>query len=133
MDCLFCKIIAGQVPCDKVYEDDDTLAFLDINPVSPGHTLVVPKQHFANMEDIDDDTLAKVITVVKMVGGSIKSGLGVDGYNVTENNDPVAGQVIPHIHFHVIPRSEGDGLRPWPGNPYQGEEAEEILSKIRIV
>ncbi|PLX26075.1 HIT family protein [Candidatus Parcubacteria bacterium] len=132
MDCLFCKIIAGEVPSDKVYEDEDTLAFLDINPVKPGHTLVVPKQHFANLEEITDEQLAKVMSTVKKVGESIKNGLGVEGYNVTENNDPIAGQVIPHIHFHIIPRKEDDGIKLWPGTPYEEGEDQEILSKIRI-
>lgn len=132
MDCLFCKIIAGEVPSEKVYEDEDTLAFMDIYPVNPGHTLVVPKKHFANFEEIPEEELAKVIATVKKVGTSIKKGLGVEGYNVTENNDPVAGQVIPHIHFHIIPRSEGDGVELWPGTPYQEGKAQEILSKIKI-
>ncbi|MFA6170851.1 MAG: HIT family protein [Patescibacteria group bacterium] len=130
MDCIFCKIIAGQIPSYKVYEDEKTLAFLDINPVNPGHVLVVPKEHFANMEDVPEDILCAVIKTVKKVGKAIKEGLGAEGYNITENNDPVAGQIVPHIHFHVIPRIEGDGLHLWPQKKYGEGEAEAVRDKI---
>ena len=132
MDCIFCKIVAGELPCYKVYEDDDVLAFLDVAPVSFGHVLVVPKKHFVNMEDIPEDELCKVIKAVKKIGKALKGGLGVAGYNVQVNNDPIAGQIVPHIHFHVIPRREGDGLELWPQGKYGEGEAEEILEKIKI-
>ncbi len=131
-DCLFCKIIAGEVPSHKVYEDEDTMAFLDISPTNHGHTLVVPKKHFTNLEDVPEEELKKVIVTVKKVGQAIKQGLGVDGYNVCENNDPAAGQIIPHLHFHVIPRYPDDGLRQWPQEPYAEGEAEKVLAKIKI-
>jgi histidine triad (HIT) family protein len=132
MDCVFCKIIKGEIPAQLVYKDDTSLAFLDINPTTPGHTLVMPKAHYANFEEIDDDTLAAVMRAVKKIGQSLKDNLGVAGYNVYENNDPIAGQVIPHIHFHVIPRYPGDGLELWPQGKYEPGQAEEILNKIRI-
>ncbi len=132
MDCIFCKIIAGEIPCYKVYEDDDVLAFLDVAPVNYGHILVLPKKHFINMEDIPEQELCAVIKIVKKVGQAIKQGLSVPGYNVQVNNDPVAGQVVPHIHFHVIPRNEGDGLKLWPQGKYGNGEAEEVLNKVRI-
>ncbi len=129
--CVFCEIIKGSIPSHKVYEDDDVYAFLDIAPVSYGHTLVVPKEHYANMETIPEDVLCKLIAAVKKVGKAVKEGLGVAGYNISENNDPVAGQVIPHIHFHVIPRRRDDGLKLWPQGKYGDGEAEEVAEKIR--
>ena len=131
-DCIFCKIIKGEIPSDKVYEDEDTLAFLDINPTSEGHTLVIPKKHFVNFEDIPENELQKVILIVKKIGKALKDGLGVESYNVCENNDPAAGQEIPHIHFHLVPRYENDGLKPWPQASYPEGRAEEVLKKIKI-
>lgn len=131
MDCIFCKIIKGEIPSYKVYEDDDTLAFLDIQPVNPGHTLVVPKQHFENLEAIPEDMLCKVMSAVKKVGKTIKDNIA-PSYNIQENNDSVAGQVIPHIHWHVIPRQVNDGLRLWSQRKYETGEAESILEKIKI-
>jgi len=132
MDCIFCQIIKGEIPTQVVYEDEATIAFLDINPNSPGHTLVMPKKHFTNFEDTPDDVLAATIRAVKKVGQSLKDNLGVLGYNVYENNDPVSGQIIPHLHFHVIPRRENDGLEFWPQGKYEAGEAEAILNKIKI-
>jgi len=133
MPCIFCKIINGEIPSYKIYEDSQVLAFLDINPVNPGHTLVVPKKHVANIEETDEETLCQVMKIVKKVGQSLKKNLGAPGYNVLENNDPVAGQVVPHLHFHVTPRRENDGLDLWPQKHYKENEAEEILNKIKII
>lgn len=131
MNCIFCKIIAGEIPCTKIYEDEKVLAFLDINPVSPGHSLVVPKNHYSNLEEIPEEDLVAVIKTVKKVGRAIKDGLGIKGYNVNENNDPVAGQDVPHIHFHIIPRKEGDGFKFWSTIQYQEGQAEEVANKIK--
>ena len=130
MDCIFCKIIAGEIPSFKVYEDENVLAFLDIAPVNPGHTLIVPKKHYANMEEIGEEELGSLIVAVKRVGKAIKDGLGAAGYNISENNDPIAGQIVPHLHFHIIPRRQGDGLRLWPQGKYGEGEAEEIVKRI---
>ncbi|MBU1203218.1 HIT family protein [Patescibacteria group bacterium] len=131
-DCIFCKIIKGEIPSYKVYEDETTMAFLDISPVNHGHTLVVSKQHYANLEEIPTNELQQLIITVKKVGQAIKNGLEVEGYNVCENNDPVAGQLIPHIHFHVVPRHENDGIKMWPQEPYPEGKAAEVLEKIKI-
>lgn len=131
-NCIFCKIINGELPSYKVYEDEYTLAFLDINPVSHGHTLVVPKKHFQNMEAVSEEELAKVITTVKIVGKRVKEKLGAASYNIGENNDKEAGQIIPHLHFHVIPRYGNDNLKLWPQSPYPEGKAEEILAKLKI-
>jgi len=128
--CIFCKIINQEITCDRVYEDEKTLAFLDIRPVNPGHTLVIPKRHYQNLEEISPEDLKDLILTVKKVGAILKEKLGAPGYNVCENNDPVAGQDIPHIHFHVIPRQTNDSLRPWPQKEYAAGEAEEILKKL---
>jgi histidine triad (HIT) family protein len=133
MDCIFCKIIVGEIPSYKVYEDEFTLAFLDINPVNFGHTLVIPKKHFVNIDEADEETLCQVIRIVKKVGESFKKNLGAPGYNVQENNDPAAGQVVPHLHFHVVPRNLDDGLGLWPQKKYKENEAEEVLNKIKII
>ena len=130
MDCIFCKIIAGEIPSFKVYEDENSLAFLDIAPVNPGHTLIVPKKHYVNMEEIPEDQLCQLAAVIKKIGKAVKDGLGAEGYNVTENNDPISGQIVPHLHFHVIPRRQGDGLRLWPQGKYGEGEAEEIVKRI---
>ena len=132
MSCLFCKIISGEIPSDKVYEDEDTIAFLDINPVAYGHTLVVPKKHFQNMEEIPQAELNKVMSTVKRIGQAIKEKLGAPSYNIGENNDREAGQIIPHIHFHVIPRFGKDNLKLWPQGPYPEGKAQEILAKLKI-
>ena len=129
-DCIFCKIIKGEIPSYKVYEDESVLAFLDIAPVNYGHTLVIPRSHYKNLEEIPEEILAKVIMAVKKVGKSIKDGLDVQGYNVGLNNDPISGQVVPHLHFHVMPRNESDGFKLWEGGRYGDGEAEEVLEKI---
>jgi len=129
-NCIFCQIVSGAIPSRRIYEDDQVLAFLDIRPVSAGHTLVIPKEHYRNLEEIDPASLARLIQAVQAVGRIIKDKLGVAGYNVTENNDPVAGQEVPHLHFHVIPRQPGDNLGPWPHREYAPGEAEEILRKL---
>ncbi|HAM87954.1 MAG: hypothetical protein US83_C0001G0104 [Candidatus Falkowbacteria bacterium GW2011_GWC2_38_22] len=130
MDCLFCKIVNKEIPCHKVFEDDKVLAFLDIAPVNPGHVLVIPKNHYQNLEEIPEQELCSLIIIVKKIGKLIKENLGYEGYNVSENNDPVAGQVIPHIHFHIIPRKNGDGFELWKQGKYLPGEAEEVLKKI---
>ena len=130
MDCIFCKIVAGEIPSYKVYENEDVLAFLDIAPVSHGHTLVVSKKHWQNMEEIPENELGRLMIGVKKVGSLIKTKLGYKGYNVSENNDPVAGQVVPHIHWHVIPRQEDDGIELWAQGKYKEGEAEDIIKKI---
>lgn len=129
-ECVFCKIIAKEIPSYKVYEDESTLAFLDIAPVNPGHTLVISKKHYVNIEEISEEELCKVMKAVKKVGKAVKDGLGAVGYNVVSNNDPIAGQMVPHLHWHVIPRIENDGLPPWPQKEYKEGEAEEIIRKL---
>jgi len=131
-DCLFCKIINGEISSDKVYEDDDTLAFLDINPVNNGHTLVIPKKHYKNLYETPDDVLCKLMVVVRKLVTSIKSSLNADGVNIIMNNDSAAGQVIFHSHIHIIPRFKEDGFKHWIGKPYKEGKAKDVAEKIKI-
>lgn len=107
MSCIFCKIAAGEIPSFKVYEDDLVLAYLDINPFTKGHTLVIPKKHSANLLETDDETLAAVITRVKKIAAHLKAKLGADGFNILQNNGEAAGQTVHHLHFHIVPRFGG--------------------------
>ena len=109
-DCLFCKIVRGEVPCTKVYEDADVLAFMDISPIVKGHTLVIPKTHYNPIMDTAPEALQKVILIVQKIARAQVKGLQADGVNVTQANGGVAGQIIPHLHFHVIPRFATDGF-----------------------
>jgi histidine triad (HIT) family protein len=130
-DCLFCKIIAGEVPSAKVYEDDKFVAFLDINPVTPGHTLVVPKKHSYNVLDTDEDVLCELGRILKKISKAVCDGMDTESFNLNQNNGEVSGQVIPHLHWHIVPRYEDDGLRLWPGKPYEDGEAEKVAEKIK--
>ncbi|MAG78643.1 HIT family protein [archaeon] len=130
-DCIFCKIVKEEVPCSKVYEDDLVLAFLDINPVNKGHVLVISKGHYETILDIPDDVLKELILVVKKVSKAVKEGMNVRGFNVTMNNYKEAGQLVPHAHFHIIPRNGDDGLKAWPSGVYSDGEIDGVLNKIR--
>lgn len=130
-DCLFCRIAAKQLPSTMVYEDDAVYAFLDIKPVNPGHTLVVPKIHYEGFIEADAETLSRLIQATQKVARAIVQTFGADGFNLEENNGEIAGQVIPHLHFHVVPRRPDDGLKHWPGTPYVEGQAEEVAKKIR--
>jgi len=109
-NCIFCAIAAGEIPSFKVYEDDAVLAYLDINPFAKGHTLVIPKEHFEGLLDAPDETLAALVSRVKKVAAHVKDSLGCDGFNILQNNGEAAGQTVKHIHFHIVPRWNGDPL-----------------------
>lgn len=109
MDCIFCKIIAGEIPCHKVYEDEHVLAFLDIYPHAKGHTVVVPKKHFENMSEFNSIDWANFSLGLYSAMQRVQEILKPEGYNVGANDRPVAGQVVPHVHWHIFPRWEGDG------------------------
>ena len=129
-DCIFCKIIAGDIPCSKIYEDDDTIVFLSIAPISKGHALVVPKEHYATLLDAPEEVVTKVAAVVKKVSAALMKATGCDGFNIGQNNFEAAGQEVHHLHVHVIPRFEGDGLKHWPGGKYEEGEMEKYSEKI---
>lgn len=131
MDCIFCKIVAGEIPADKVYEDDEYLAFLDIMPINPGHTLVIPKKHFKDMLDTPNEVLGEMIGIAKDIGAAIKKGLDIPAFNLGINVGREAGQAVFHVHFHVIPRFEGDGHKMWSEGSYKETEAKAVAEKIK--
>ncbi len=131
-DCIFCKIARHELPAEIVYEDAAFIAFLDINPVNPGHTLVIPKEHHANLLEEPEETLRDFLPVIQHVARAVEQATQADGLNVTFNIKPAAGQVIFHTHAHIIPRYADDGLRHWPGKPYATEEdARKLADAIR--
>ena len=103
-DCIFCAIAAGEIPSFKVYEDDLVVAYLDINPFTKGHTLVIPKAHSQDLLETPDETLAAIIARVKKVAAHLKAALPCDGFNILQNNGEAAGQTVHHVHFHIVPR-----------------------------
>jgi histidine triad (HIT) family protein len=131
MECIFCKIINDDIPGYKVYEDDSTVAFFDILPISPGHTIVAPKKHVADVEDLSDEEMVNMAKVVKKIGKAMLAGLDIKGYSVFLDNKSAANQHVPHVHFHIVPREEGDGLERWPSSGYGDGEAELYLKKIK--
>ena len=130
-DCIFCKIIDGDIPSSKVYEDDTTLAFLDIHPVTKGHTLVIPKnKNVRNVFDIPAAAWAAMTAVVHTIAAAVEKGMEADGINIMMNNREHAGQVVDHPHIHIIPRYKGDGLSRWMHGSYKEGEAAEAHKKI---
>ncbi|MFA5987121.1 MAG: HIT family protein [Candidatus Paceibacterota bacterium] len=130
-DCLFCKIAAGQIPSAKICETEKSFAFLDINPIRPGHTLVIPKKHSKNIFEINEDDLTDVVKTVKRVAIAVQESLGAKGVNVLNRNNAVAGQAVPHLHFHVVPRNVSDGLETWHGKKYSDGEMEKTAATIK--
>lgn len=131
-DCIFCRIISGQIPSAKVLEDKDVLAFLDIGPVSEGHTLVVPKRHYSTVDSCPEAMLAAMIIAASRLAAAVLKATGADGYNLLCNNGRAAGQVVQHVHMHVIPRRVSDGLfDKWPSFTYPQGRIEEIAQAIR--
>lgn len=130
-ECLFCKIISKAIPAHIVYEDDAAIAFLDINPVNPGHTLVVPKRHFEKFTDMPEGSCMPVSNLIMKVMQSLEKELGYEGVNLIQNNGSVAGQLVPHVHFHIIPRKVGDGHAHWHGQAYQRGEDAIIAARLR--
>ncbi len=130
--CLFCEMAAGRIPVAKVFEDEIVLAFLDIGPVSDGHTLVIPKQHFEKLHDCPPNLLGEVGSRLGKIAQAVAAAMESEGYNILCNNGRAAGQLIEHVHFHIIPRSAGDGVfRRWPAYRYAKGKIEEIAAKIR--
>lgn len=131
-DCIFCKIIAGELPSCKVYEDAHTLAFIDIGPIIKGHTLVIPKEHYNRIADTPPAVLQQLIASVQKVAKAQFTALKADGVNVVQANGRAAGQVVPHIHFHVIPRFDNDGHHwNWAPRSYADpNEMEQIAKRI---
>ena len=129
-DCIFCKIVKGEIPASIIYEDENTLAFLDIAPIKPGHALVLTKRHSETLLHMDDRDIALLMRSVHKCADAIKKATKAEGLNILMNNFKAAGQVIPHAHIHIIPRHKGDGLSQWPSGKYDDGEMEKIRNAI---
>jgi histidine triad (HIT) family protein len=129
--CLFCQIIAGTVPAEKIYEDEHTLAFLDIKPVNPGHALVIPKQHYENLLAMPEAEAEHLFVSVKRVAEAIQAAIPSDAFNIGMNNGAAAGQIIFHAHVHIMPRTKKDHYEPWHGKEYRAEEMKSVAAAIR--
>ncbi len=110
-DCIFCKIIAGEIPCISLWEDQETLAFMDINPANPGHALVIPKQHWQDVYTIPDEAIGAVAATARRIATAVRTALTPDGINLVQANGPGAAQSVFHFHMHVLPRYSGDELK----------------------
>jgi histidine triad (HIT) family protein len=131
-DCIFCKIVAGEIPSHKIDEDDKTLAFMDINPWTRGHALVIPKEHSRNIYDADPDDLAAAVATAQRVARRLRDRLGAEGINLLQSTEPVAMQTVFHTHVHVIPRYSDDGLRlPAHPKPSEHEELAALAEELR--
>ena len=131
-DCIFCKIIAGEIPCFRLYEDDETLAFMDINPANPGHALVIPKIHAEDLYAVPDRALAATAATAKKVAAAVAAAISPDGLNLLQANGPGAAQSVLHFHFHVLPRRRGDELKVnWGPKPGDVEAIGQVAEKIR--
>lgn len=131
-NCVFCKIIDGQIPSTTVYEDQDFKAILDISPANKGHVIVLAKKHAENIFELEDDLAAKVFPVVKKVATAVKKTLNCDGINVLQNNGTAAGQTVFHLHIHIIPRYDDDHeILTWNAKSYEDGEAAQLAAKIQ--
>ena len=131
-NCIFCKIANGEIPSTTLYEDEDFRVILDLGPATRGHALLLPKNHFANLFELDDETAQKAILVAKKMAGKMKAALGADGFNLVQNNGEAAGQTVFHFHMHVIPRYEGGpDMVSWTPGKASPEELAEVADKIK--
>ncbi len=128
---VFEKIIKKEVPAYVIYEDEETLAFLDVNPLCEGHTLVIPKTKYVSFFDIPEGELKSLVVTCKKVANILKEKLGADGVNVLHASEVAAQQTVPHFHFHIIPRKEGDGLDLWPKVEHEKIDILETYEKLK--
>lgn len=133
-DCIFCKIANGEIPSSTIYEDEDFRVILDLGPATKGHALLIPKKHYANLFELDDEVAGKALKVAKKVAAQMKEALHADGFNLVQNNGEVAGQTVFHFHMHLIPRYEQDNAHIlWTAqeisDTYMEETRKEILGE----
>ena len=130
-NCIFCKILNGDIPSTKIYEDDQFVIMLDIGPASFGHALILPKDHYANIFEMPEEVLSKSICLAKTFGEKLVKALGADGLNLVQNNGTAAGQTVFHYHLHLIPRYDGDSIGDlWTPGSLNPEARQEILDKL---
>ncbi len=131
-NCIFCKIAGGEIPSATIYEDDTFRVILDLGPANHGHALILPKEHYANLPELDTAVAEKVMPLAAKIGNALQKALGCDGFNVLQNNGRAAGQSVFHFHVHVIPRYDNDGKIPnWVPGSYAEGELEAVAEKIR--
>jgi histidine triad (HIT) family protein len=131
-DCIFCKIIAGAIPCFRLYEDAHTLAFMDINPANEGHALVIPKEHARDLHEVSDEAAARTVATAKKIAGAVRATLDPDGINLVQANGPGAAQSVFHFHVHVLPRRSGDELKiNWGLEPGDMDAIGKLAERIR--
>lgn len=131
-NCIFCKIANGGIPSTTVYEDEDFRVILDLGPASRGHVLILPKEHFRDICEADEKTMAKILPLAARVGTAMKAGLGASGFNVVQNNGSSAGQTVFHLHVHVIPRYEnGPAMVSWTPGKAEQEELQQTAEQLR--
>ena len=131
-DCIFCRIVSQQLPCVSVFENEHVLSFLDIAPISPGHTLVIPKQHFNRLDECPPSLIAYLTENLGTIAQAVIQAVSAEDYNVLNNNGRSAGQLVDHIHFHIIPRKPDDGVfNRWPAGKYPSGQMEQLAKQIR--
>ena len=130
-NCIFCKLANGEIPTATLYEDDDFRVILDAGPAAKGHALILPKEHYANLYELDDEVAAKVLPLAKKMITKLTDILGCDGYNLIQNNGEAAGQTVFHFHLHMIPRYKDDGVGlTWKMGELTEEDKNDILSRM---
>lgn len=131
MDCIFCRIVEGQIPSMKVFESERVFAFLDINPLAEGHLLVIPKRHYERLDEMPAAEVAELAGHLPKLGAAVVAATGAQGYNVLQNNGVCAGQAVDHLHFHIIPRVPDDGLGyRWPAKTYESGRDKAMHERI---
>jgi len=131
-NCIFCKIVAGEVPCVKVLEDETALSFLDIGPLAEGHVLLIPKEHVETVDQMSPDAAARLLCHLPALVSAVRAVTKCEGVNVLQNNGRVAHQFVPHVHFHIIPRNANDAFHfNWPAGKYAQGRAEQIASRLQ--
>ena len=131
-NCIFCKIVGGQIPSERVYEDSQVVAFLDIAPLAPGHALIVPRHHCVNLLDAPHDTLSACLAAAPKVAKAVLAATGAEGFNFAQFNGACSGQVVMHLHFHIIPRRTGDGVSfRWRQGEYGEGQMAALAARIR--
>ena len=130
-NCIFSKLAGGEIPTATLYEDEDFRVILDANPAAKGHALIIPKEHYANLYELDDELAGKVLVLAKKMITKLTDILGCDGYNIVQNNGEAAGQTVFHFHMHLIPRFKDDGVGvTWKMGELTEEDKNDILSKM---
>ncbi|HLD35869.1 MAG TPA: HIT family protein [Planctomycetota bacterium] len=131
-DCIFCKIVEGAIPSTKLFEDDSAIAILDINPITFGHSLYISKGHYATLLDVPEGKLGGIVKNLQKVVSALLKATGCEGFNIIQNNQRCAGQLVPHLHFHLVPRKPNDPIRfNWQIGTYQKDQSQKLAADIK--